>query len=80
MGTAAILFKNAEPFEQIGNTPSTEGQMLNLVKSGHAVSEKKAFKDYEIPYMYIAKGQGQITLGDKILIETGRVCYFDHTL
>ena len=39
---------------------------------GQAVSEKKRFKDYEILYMFIALGQGQITLGDKILIVTER--------
>ena len=46
---------------------------------GQAVSEK-TFKDHEILYMYIAQGQMQITLGDKILIVTERVCYFYHTL
>ena len=34
MGMAAILFNNAEPFEQIDNTPSTEGPVWNLVKIG----------------------------------------------
>ena len=60
--------------------PSIEGPLWNLVKIGRAVSEKKSFKDSEILYMYTAKGQGQITLGNKILIVTKRVCYFDHTL
>ena len=50
-----------------------------MVKIGLAVLEKM-FKDYEILYMYKAQGQGQITLGDKILIVPLRVCYFDHTL
>ena len=40
--------------------------MWNLVKIGPAVSEQKTFKDYKILYMYLAQGQGQITLGDKI--------------
>ena len=66
MGMVAIFFNDAERFEQIDNTPSTEGSMLNLVKIGQAVSEKKMFKDYEILYMYIAQGQGQITPGTKI--------------
>ena len=79
MGMAAILFNNAEPFEQIDNTPSTEGPMWNLVKIGQAVSEKM-FKDYEILFMIIAQGQGQFTPGDRILMITERVCYFDHTL
>ena len=57
-----------------------EGSKCNLVKTGQAVSEKTMFKDYEILYMYIAQGQGQITQEDKILIVTKRVCYFDHTL
>ena len=80
MGTAAILFNGAEPFKQIDNTPSTDRPMYNLVKIGQAVSEKKTFKDYVILYMYTAQGQGQITLRDKIMIVTKRVCYFDHTL
>ena len=62
MGMAAILFNDAE-FEQIDNTPWTEGPVWNLVKIGHTVSAKK-FQDYEILYLYIAQGQGQITLGD----------------
>ena len=41
------------------------------MKIGQAVSEKKTFKGYEILYMYIAQGQRQITLEDKILIVTG---------
>ena len=77
---AAILFNNAEPFEQIDNMPSTEGPMWNLEKISQAVSERKTFKDYEILTMYLAQGQGQITLGDKILIVSERVFYFDHTL
>ena len=40
------------------------------MKIGQAVSEKKTFKDYEILYMYIAQGQGQITLEDRILTVT----------
>ena len=53
---AAILFN--EPFEQIDNTPSTEGQTWNLVKIGQANSEKKTFKDYENLYMYMYIAQG----------------------
>ena len=60
--------------------PSIEGPKRNLVKIGQAVSERKPFKDYKVLYMYIAQGQGQITLEDKILIVTKRVCNFDHTL
>ena len=73
---AAILFNGAEPFEQIDNMPSTEGPKFSLVKIGQAVSGKKTFKDYEILYMYIAQGQGQITQEDKTLIVRG-VRYFD---
>ena len=76
----AILFNDAEPYEQIDNMPSTEGPNCNLVKTGQAVSEKKRFKDYKILYIYIAQRQGQITQEDKILIVTKMVCYFDHTL
>ena len=35
----AILFNEAEPFEQINNTSLTEGPKYNLVKTGQAVSE-----------------------------------------
>ena len=66
--------------QQIDNIPFKEGPMRNLVKIRTAVSEKKTFKDYKILYMYIAQGQGQITLGDKILIVTKQVCYFELTL
>ena len=55
MDMVAILFNGSEAFEQIGNTLSTEGSMWNLVKI--------AFKNYTILFMYIAQGQGQITLG-----------------
>ena len=34
MGTEAIFFNGAESFEQIDNTPSTEGPMWNLMKIG----------------------------------------------
>ena len=59
---ASILFNGMEPFEQIDNTLSTEGPMRNLVKIAQVVSEKKMFKNYTILYMYIAQGQGQLTL------------------
>ena len=55
LGIAAVLFSDVAPFEQIDNTPLTEGPMRNLVKIGQAVSEKKTFKDYEILYIYIAQ-------------------------
>ena len=56
MGIEAILFNGAEPFEEIVN-------MWNLKKMCQAVSEKKTFKDFMILYLYIAKGQEQITPG-----------------
>ena len=62
MDMAAILFNGAKPFEQIGNTFSTEGPIGNLVKIAQVVSEKKTFKNYTILYMYIVQRQGQITL------------------
>ena len=43
MGMAAILFNDAEPFEQIDNTPLTESSMGNLLNIGQAVSELKTF-------------------------------------
>ena len=78
MGMTDILFNDAEQFKQSDNMPLTEGPMCNLVKIGQAVSQKKTLKDYEILYMYIVQGQGQINQ-DKILIVTKRVCYFDLT-
>ena len=80
MGMTTILFNNAERLEQTDKMPWTEGPKCNLVKIGQAVSEKKTFKDYEILYIYISQGQGQITKENKILIVTKSVCYFDHTL
>ena len=59
MGIAAILFNDAELFEQIVNIGWTEGPMWNLVKIVQAIWEKKMFKDFMILYMYIAQGQGQ---------------------
>ena len=35
--------------------------------------EDETFKDYAILYMYTASVEGQITLGDKIVIVTKRV-------
>ena len=61
MGMAAILFNDAEPFEQSVNIPSTEGPMWNLVKIGQSVLEKKTLKDFMVLYLYIAQGQGHIT-------------------
>ena len=51
--------------------------MWNLMKIAHLVSEKKTFDNYTILYMYIAQGQGQITL---ILIVTKKFYYFNHKL
>ena len=58
MGMTAILFKDAKPFKQIGNTLSTEGPVWNLVKIACAVSEKKTSKYYKNLYRYVAHGQG----------------------
>ena len=82
MGMAAILFNCAKPFEQIGNTLLTEGPMGNLVKIAQTVSEQKTFKNYTILYMYIAQGQGQITLlGQNFDYNiTKMFYYFNHTL
>ena len=41
MGMAAILCDDAEPFEQIDKTPSTEGLMWNLMKIGQAFSYRE---------------------------------------
>ena len=47
MGMAAILFNDAEPFEQSDNILSIEGSMWNLVKIGQVVLEK-TFKDFVV--------------------------------
>ena len=44
MGMAAILFNDAEPFEQIGNTLSTDCPMWNLVRIAQVVSKEKTLK------------------------------------
>ena len=77
MGMATTLFDDAEQFEQFDNTPLTEGRIWNLVKIGSCFREEDI--DYENLYMYIVQEQGQITPGNKILIVTKRVYYFDHT-
>ena len=48
IGMVAFLFNVAEPFEQIDNTRSTEGVLLNLVKIEPAVSGERTFKYYAI--------------------------------
>ena len=53
MGMAAILFNDAEPFEQLDDIPSTECPMWNLVKTGQAAPEKKTFKNYKILYSHV---------------------------
>ena len=58
MGITAILFSDAEPIEQTVRIPSTEGPMLNLVKIGQMVLEKKMFKDFMVLYLYRAQEQG----------------------
>ena len=45
MSMAVILFNDAKPFEQIVNTLSIEGAMLNLVKIAQAVPGKKSFQN-----------------------------------
>ena len=74
----AMTANGAKPFDQIGNTLSTEGPMWNLVKTAQAVSEK-TFKNYAILYMYIAQGQGQITPRGKMIV-TKMFYYFNQTL
>ena len=66
MSMADILLNDAEPFEQIDNTLSTDSPMSNLVKTGQAIPGKKTFKDYKIVNMYIAQEQVQITRGSKL--------------
>ena len=56
MGMAAILFNDAEPFEQSVNIPSTEGPMWN-----NGENWSSGFRDFMVLYLYTAKEQGQIT-------------------
>ena len=65
MGMTAVLLNGAEPFEQIDDIPSPEGPIWNLVKIGHAFSEKNTFDDYTILYMYIAQEQVIVTISFK---------------
>ena len=78
MGMAAVLFNGAEPFEKIVSYLSTEGIMWNLVKIAHAVSQKK-FKNYTILYM-CPGAKAKNRPGDKMLIVTNKLYYFNHTL
>ena len=54
---AAILFNDAEPFEQSVNKAPCEIWW----KIGQVVLEKKTFTDFKVLYLYIAQGQGQIS-------------------
>ena len=65
-----------EPFEQIGNTLLTEGLIGNLVKIAQTVTEKKTFKNNIILYMYIAQGQGQITIWGQNFDSTTKMFYY----
>ena len=53
IGMAAMLFSDAEPFEQSVNITSTEGPTWNLVKIGQGVLEKM-FKNFMVLNLYIA--------------------------
>ena len=46
MGIAVILFKGAEPFEQIINTLLTEGPIWNLVKIARAGDVQNMFSQH----------------------------------
>ena len=41
MGMVAILFNDADPFEQIDNTPSTGGPKCNLMKKWSSCSRNE---------------------------------------
>ena len=57
MGMAAILFNDAEPFEQSVNIPSTVGPVWN-----NGENWSSGFReDFMVLYLYTAKEQGQIT-------------------
>ena len=62
MGMVTILFSGAEPVDQSINILRQKTPCEYQLKTGQAISEKKTFKDYLILYIYIAQGQGKITL------------------
>ena len=80
MDRAAILFNNAKPFEQIDNTPLTEGPIWNLVKIGQAVSKVEDVLRLR-DFIYVCRpGARADNPDDKILIVTKRVGYFEYAL
>ena len=51
MGMTALLFNDAEPFEQSVNIPWTESCEI-----GQVVLGKTSFKYFKVLYLYIAQG------------------------
>ena len=43
MDMATILFNDAEQFEQINNTPSTDGPVWNHGTTNQAISDKQTY-------------------------------------
>ena len=65
MGMAAVLFNDAESFKQIDTSPSTEGQMWNLVKIGQSFHRRRHLKITRQLLMCIAQEQVHITLQEQ---------------
>ena len=57
MGMAAILINGPWPFEQIFNSPLTEGSTGNLKKIGLGVSEEKSIKGVDWRQRTTTEGQ-----------------------
>ena len=56
------------------------GMMAILFNDVEQIDNMPSTEGPKCNLVYIARGQGQITQEDKILIVSKRVCYFDHTL
>ena len=77
MGMAAVLFNDAEPFEQIDNTL----RQRPSVKSG--ANWSSCFREGRLSIRSIhvySPGARADNAGDKLWIVTRSVCFFDHTL
>ena len=61
MGMAGILFNGAEPFDQIVRIFFNRRPYVKSNENCSRGFREEGFKDFTILYMYIAKGQRQIT-------------------
>ena len=70
------------PWDKIFMSTETSCHFGHFATSLNKISLKSDFIlfFFHILYMYIAPGQGQTTLGDKILMSTEISCHFAHLL